>query len=422
MPKKPRNALYAQSGGPTAVINATAAGLILAARRQRGRIGRVFAAHDGIIGALTEDLYDTSRESARTIDRLRYLPGAAFGTCRYKLKGLEESRAHYERLIEVFRAHDIGYFFYNGGNDSQDTSWKVSQLAEKMGYPLICVGVPKTVDNDLPLTDCCPGFGSAAKFIGTSIRECAQDVASMARTSTRVFIMEVMGRNAGWLAAASGLAAEQDDDAPHLILFPEIPFRREEFLARVRKVADERGSCVVVVSEGLRSPEGKIMAESGARDAFGHPQLGGIAPQLASLVQEELQLKVHWAVPDYMQRSARHVASKVDADQAFKLGEAAVKFALAGRNAVMPIIVRKSDAPYRWTIGAAELAEVANQERELPRNYISKDGWHITQAARRYLLPLIQGEDFPPFRGGLPFTQSLKNVRVPKRLTTGFQP
>jgi 6-phosphofructokinase 1 len=422
MPGRPRNALYAQSGGPTAVINATASGLILAARRNRGRIARVYAARDGILGALTEDLYDTSRESIASIERLRYVPGAAFGTCRYKLKGLEESRAHYERLIEVFRAHDIGYFFYNGGNDSQDTSWKVSQLAERMGYPLVCVGVPKTVDNDLPLTDCSPGFGSAAKYIASSVREASQDVASMAATSTRVFIMEVMGRNAGWLAAAAGLAAESEGEPPHLILFPEIPFRREEFLARVKQVAERRKYCVIVVSEGLRDTQGKVMAESGGRDAFGHPQLGGIAPLLASMVQSEAGLKVHWCVPDYLQRSARHLASRVDAEQAFRIGEAAVKLAFAGRNAVMPTVERVSDSPYRWRIGAAPLEQVANVERAFPRQYIRKDGWHITAAARRYLLPLIQGEDFPPFRGGLPVVGSLKNVMVPKRLRTRFKP
>jgi 6-phosphofructokinase len=422
MATKPRNALYAQSGGPTAVINASASGLILAARKQKGRIGRVFAARDGIIGALTEDLYDTSRESAKTIERLRYVPGAAFGTCRYKLKGLDESRAHYERLIEVFRAHDIGYFFYNGGNDSQDTSWKVSQLAERMGYPLICVGVPKTVDNDLPLTDQSPGFGSAAKYVATSIREASHDVASMAATSTRVFVMEVMGRNAGWLAAAAGLASEKAGDPPHVILFPEVRFRKDEFLERVKKTAEAGRYCVIVVSEGLRDQAGKIMAESGGKDAFGHPQLGGIAPLLASMVQAELNLKVHWSVPDYLQRSARHIASRVDAEQAVKIGEAAVKLALAGRNAVMPTIERVSDSPYKWRIGAAALSEVANQERGMPPEYISKDGWHITAAARRYLLPLIQGEDVPPFKGGLPALVPLKYTPVPKRLRSEFKP
>ena len=422
MPEKPRNALYAQSGGPTAVINASAAGVILAARRARDRIVRVYAARNGIIGALTEDLIDTHRETLRSIERLAHQPGAAFGTCRYKLKGIDESRAHYERLIEVFRAHDIGYFFYNGGNDSQDTAWKVSQIAERMNYPLACIGIPKTVDNDLTHTDCCPGFGSAAKYLATSVREAALDVASMARTSTKVFVIEVMGRNAGWLVAATGLAREEEGEAPHLILFPEIPFDRPAFLQRVRETVEKVGYCVVASSEGLRDAQGKVLAESGARDAFGHPQLGGIAPQLASTIQAELGFKVHWSVPDYLQRSARHLASRVDVEQAFKLGDTAVRLALAGRNAVMPTIERQSDSPYRWKIGSVALSEVANRERRMPREFIDREGWHITAACRRYLAPLIQGEDVPPFKAGLPLRLSLKNITVPRRLATEFTP
>jgi 6-phosphofructokinase len=422
MGQKPRNALYAQSGGPTAVINASAAGLILAARASPGRIGRVYAARDGIIGALTEDLFDTQRESTRSIERLAHQPGAAFGTCRFKLKGIEESRAHYERLIEVFRAHHIGFFFYNGGNDSQDTAWKVSQIAARTGYPLTCIGIPKTVDNDLPHTDCCPGFGSAAKYLATSIREAAQDVASMARTSTKVFVMEVMGRNAGWLAASTGLAAEVPGQAPHIILFPEIAFDSAAFLRRVRETVEKTGSCVVAASEGLRDGDGKLLGEAGAKDAFGHPQLGGIAPQLAASVLSELGMKVHWAVPDYLQRSARHLASRVDLEQAFRLGQAAVRLALSGENAVMPTIVRVSDWPYKWKIGSVPLAQVANRERRLPRSYISRDGWHISEACRRYLRPLIQGEAPPPFVNGLPALNALKKVAVPKRLETGFKP
>jgi 6-phosphofructokinase len=422
MPQQPRNGLYAQSGGPTAVINATAAGVILAARRSRGRIARLYAARDGIVGALTEDLIDTSRESADSIERLAEQPGAAFGTCRYKLKGIDESRAHYERLIEVFRAHDIGYFFYNGGNDSQDTAWKISRIAAHMKYPLVCVGVPKTVDNDLPHTDCCPGFGSAAKYLATSVREAGLDVASMARTSTRVFVMEVMGRNAGWLAAATGLASDSDGHAPHVILFPEITFDRRAFLARVRTVVERNGFCVIAASEGLRDSRGSLLAESGGKDSFGHPQLGGLAPQLAASVQAELKYKVHWSVPDYLQRSARHLASGIDLDQAFKLGQAAVRLALAGRNAVMPTIERVSDAPYKWKIGCVALSEVANRERRLPRNFITRDGWHITAACRRYLAPLVRGEKPPSFRGGLPMLLALKNVPVPRRVASNFEP
>ena len=416
-----RNALYAQSGGPTAVINASAAGVILAARRS-GLIRHVYAARDGILGVLTEDLVDTGRETLRTIHALTEHPGAAFGTCRYRLKDPRVDRRQYERLLEVFRAHDVGYFFYNGGNDSQDTAWKVSMLAQQSGYPLVCVGIPKTVDNDLPMTDCCPGFGSAAKYLATSIGEAAQDVASMARTSTRVFVMEVMGRNAGWLAAATGLAGASTDEAPHLILFPEVPFDRKTFVAEVRRVVDRVGYCVVAASEGIRDARGRLIAESGTKDSFGHPQLGGIAPLLAKRIEVDLKLKVHWAVPDYLQRSARHLASRVDLEQAQRLGEAAVVHALGQGSAAMMTIVRDSDKPYRWRVGSAPLGHVANRERRLPRTYISRNGWHITPACRRYLAPLIEGEAPPRFRAGLPVRLKLRNTPVPRRLASTFRP
>lgn len=416
-----KNAFYAQSGGVTAVINATACGLIQAARHAKTKIGKVYAGRNGIIGALTEDLIDTSKESAAAIAALRYTPAGAFGSCRYKLKGLEENRAQYERLIEVFAAHNIGYFFYNGGGDSQDTAHKVSQISVQLGYPLTCIGIPKTVDNDLPLTDNCPGFGSVAKYVAVSIREAGLDVASMAATSTKVFILEVMGRHAGWIAAASGLAAEKAGDAPHIILLPEIAFDPAAFLARVKQTVGKYGYCAVVVSEGVRNQEGKFLAEVGLRDAFGHAQLGGVAPVIAQLVKQELNYKYHWAVADYLQRSARHIAAKTDVDQAYALGKAAVQFALAGKNAVMPIIVRKPGKNYRWTIGEAALADVANQEKTLPRNFITKDGFHITAAARNYLQPLIQGEDYPPYKKGLPQYVTLKNIAVKKKLKTGFK-
>lgn len=417
---KMRNALYAQSGGPTAVINATAAGLILAARKHKNKIGKVFAARDGIVGALTEDLIDTGKERLAAIAALRHTPGAAFGSCRYKLRDSEENRAQYERLIEVFRAHDVGYFFYNGGNDSQDTAWKVSQLSAKLGYPLVCVGIPKTIDNDLPLTDCCPGFGSAAKYIATSIREAGLDVASMAKTSTKVFVLEVMGRHAGWLTAAGGLAAASKGDAPHILLFPELPFEEAAFLRRVQQTVESIGFCVVVTSEGLKGDDEKPFVASEIRDAFGHEQLGGVAPRLAALVHAKLGYKPHWAVIDYLQRAARHLASKTDLQQAYRLGEAAVKLALTGRSAVMPTIVRVSERPYRWTIGVAQLADVANKERLLPRDFIAADGFHITEKCRRYLLPLISGEDYPRFKSGLPDYVRLKNNAVPKKLRSGF--
>ena len=419
MPKK--NAFYAQSGGVTATINTTACGVIETARKHRSRIGKVYAGRDGIIGALTEDLIDTSKEPAAAIRALRYTPGGAFGSCRYKLKGLDEHRAQYERLIEVFKAHDIGYFFYNGGNDSADTSYKVSQFAERLGYPLVCVGVPKTVDNDLAVTDCCPGFGSVAKYVATSIREAGYDVASMARTSTRVFILEVMGRHAGWITAACGLAAEQEGDAPHILLFPEIQFDQERFLARVDDTVRRHGYCTIGVSEGLRNAEGKFLSESGLRDAFGHAQLGGVAPLIANLVKDRLKQKYHWAVADYLQRSARHIASKTDVLQSYAVGKAAVELAIKGRSGVMPVIVRKSSKPYRWTVGVAELKDVANKEKMMPRDYITTDGFHITDRCRQYLEPLVQGEDYPPYRSGLPAYVKLRNAAVPKKLGTAFK-
>jgi 6-phosphofructokinase len=408
----PANLFYAQSGGVTAVINATACGVIQAAREQGGRIGKVFAGRNGILGALHEDLIDTSFESDDAIAALRHTPGGAFGSCRYKLKGLDESRAHYERLIDVFRAHDIRYFLYNGGNDSMDTAWKVSQIAERLNYPLVCVGVPKTVDNDLVGTDNCPGFGSVAKYVAVSMMEAGLDVASMARTSTKIFVMEVMGRHAGWITAAAGLAARNAGDAPHLLLFPEIPFDQAAFMARVDACVREHQFCAIAVSEGLRGPDGKLLAESGTRDAFGHAQLGGVGQQVAELIKAQLGHKYHWALPDYLQRSGRHIASATDAAQAHALGRRAVELALEGRNAVMPAIVRTADSPYQWEIGVVQLADVANHEKMMPRDFISDDGFGITDACRRYLQPLIAGEDYPPYVDGLPAYVSLKNESV----------
>ncbi|MEP6656486.1 MAG: 6-phosphofructokinase [Betaproteobacteria bacterium] len=418
----PRNAFYAQSGGVTAVINASAAGVIETARKHRTRIGRVYAGANGILGALTEDLIDTSKESPASIAGLRHTPGGAFGSCRYKLKGLDQDRAQYERLIEVFRAHDIGYFFYNGGNDSADTCLKVAQLCEQLGYPLTAVHVPKTVDNDLPITDNCPGFGSVAKYVATSMREAAFDVASMARTSTKVFVLEVMGRHAGWITAAVGMAEDALTPIPLVLLFPEIRFDEAKFIAAVDQKVKHFGYCCIGVSEGLQNPEGALMAEVGTRDAFGHAQLGGVGPLIARLVKDQLGYKYHWAVADYLQRAARHLASKTDVLQAYAVGKAAVLLALAGKSAVMPAIVRSGNQPYRWKVVAAPLAKVANVEKMLPRDFITRDGVGITAKARSYLAPLMRGEDYPPYRNGLPRYVRLKNTPVPKKLATGFKP
>jgi 6-phosphofructokinase 1 len=416
-----RNAFYAQSGGVTAVINVSAAAVIETARNYEDRIRKVYAGRNGIIGALTEDLIDTSREPARAIAALRYTPAGAFGSCRYKLKGLEESRAQYERLIEVFRAHDIGYFFYNGGNDSADTCLKVSQIADKLGYPLCAIHVPKTVDNDLPITDNCPGFGSVAKYVATSMREAAFDVASMAKTSTKIFVLEVMGRHAGWITAAVGMADDADTPIPLVLLFPEVPFDEAAFMDAVDAKTKTHGYCCIGVSEGLKSADGKLMAEAGTRDAFGHAQLGGVGPLIASLVKDKLGYKYHWAVADYLQRSARHLASRTDVEQSYAVGKAAVEMAIKGRNAVMPAITRVSDKPYRWKITEAPLAKVANVEKMLPRDFITRDGYGITDKARAYLGPLMRGEDPPPFKDGLPRYERLKNVPVARKLTTEFK-
>lgn len=411
-----KNAFYAQSGGVTAVINASAAGVIETARLHPDRIGKVYAGRNGIIGALTEDLIDTSLESAADIARLRHTPSGAFGSCRYKLKSVDTHREQYERLIAVFKAHNIGYFFYNGGGDSADTCFKVAQLSETLGYPIQAIHVPKTVDNDLPITDCCPGFGSVGKYVATSIREAGFDVASMAKTSTKVFILEVMGRHAGWITAACGLASEAEGEGPHILLFPEIEFDEARFLARVKETVERHGHCVIGVSEGIKNQDGKFLSETGLKDAFGHAQLGGVAPTIASLVKDKLGYKYHWAVADYLQRAARHIASKTDVEQAYALGKAAVEMALAGKNSVMPAIRRLSDAPYQWDIIEAPLSQVANVEKFMPRDFITDDGFHITDACRRYLSPLIAGEDYPPYRNGLPDYVRLQNISLARKL------
>ena len=409
-----KNAFYAQSGGVTAVINASASGVIETARKHADKIGTVYAGRNGIIGALTEDLIDTALESAEDIAALRHTPSGGFGSCRFKLKSLEANKREYERLIEVFKAHNIGYFFYNGGGDSADTCYKISQLSEAMGYPIQAIHVPKTVDNDLPITDNCPGFGSVAKYIAVSTLEASFDVKSMAKTSTKLFVIEVMGRHAGWIAAAGALVADQG--IPVVTLFPEIEFNEEAFIDKVQLMVQKFGYCTVVVSEGCHYPDGRFLAEQGTRDAFGHAQLGGAAPVVANMVKARLGLKFHWAVADYLQRAARHIASKSDVEQAYALGQSAVELAIAGHNSVMPTVVRKSSKPYVWEIGYAPLSQVANVEKFMPRDFISEDGFGITDACREYLYPLIQGEDYPPYENGLPKYVTLKNQSVAKKL------
>ncbi len=417
-----KNAFYAQSGGVTAVINASACGVIETARQYKKHIGKVYAGKNGIIGALREELIDTSKESAKAIAALRHTPAGAFGSCRYKLKSLQDNRAEYERLIEVFKAHNIGYFFYNGGGDSADTCLKIYRLSEKMGYPLQAIHVPKTVDNDLPFTDNCPGFGSVAKYVAVSTKEAALDVASMCETSTKVLILEVMGRHAGWIAAAGGLVAQKEGDAPHIILFPEIAFNKDKFLKRVQRTVKKYGYCVVVASEGAQYKDGAFLADAGTTDAFGHKQLGGVAPTLASMVKDELGYKYHWALADYLQRAARHIASATDVEQAYAVGKAAVEMAIAGKNAVMPAIIRGKSKKYSWSIQEAPLEKVANVEKMMPRDFISKDGFNISDKGRAYLEPLIQGEDYPPYdKNGLPIFTKLKKVIADKKIKKRFK-
>ncbi len=411
-----KNAFYAQSGGVTSVINATASALILESKKHKSKIGKVFAGKNGILGALREELIDTSKESLSAIKSLREKPGGAFGSCRFKLKSLNENKKEYERLVEVFKAHDIGYFFYNGGNDSADTAFKVSEISKELGYPINCIAIPKTVDNDLAVTDCCPGFGSAAKYIATSTMEASLDVASMSETSTKVFILEVMGRHAGWMAASSALARTEKNDAPHIILLPEVTFNLNNFLSKIKKVVNQNGYCVIVTSEGVKNNKGKFLAETDTKDAFGHAQLGGVAPYLSSIINKKLKLKNHWAVSDYLQRSARHIASKTDLLHAEAVGIHAVKYAIKGMNGVMPVIVRGKGKKYSWKIEPAPLSKIANVEKKLPKSFISKDGFDVTSRAIKYLQPLILGEAFPNFKDGIPTSEKLKLIEVTKKL------
>ena len=411
------NALYAQSGGVTAVINATACGVIETARKHRKKIGKLYAGLNGIVGVLREDLVDTSFETQIQVERLRDTPGGAFGSCRYKLDLSDVKNSDFVRLFEVFDAHDIRYFFYNGGGDSQDTANKILRASKDLGAELTCIGIPKTVDNDLAGTDCSPGFGSAARYVAISVQEASLDVASMCDTSTKVFILEVMGRHAGWIAAAGGLAGNGDDEAPHIILFPEVPLDQERFLARMKEVVDRLGYCVVVASEGAVDVHGRHLSESLQTDAFGHEMLGGVAVRLAELVSRELGLKYHFAIADYLQRSARHIASGTDLEQAYAVGEAAVVEAVKGTNGVMITIERLNNGPYRWKTGTYPLDRVANLEVPLPKDFIRPDGYGITTKAREYLAPLIEGNAQAKYKAGLPVFSRLKMQRVERKLT-----
>tara|TARA_A200000113_G_scaffold123074_1_gene110682 strand:+ start:1559 stop:2815 length:1257 start_codon:yes stop_codon:yes gene_type:complete len=412
---KSQNAIYAQSGGVTSVINATASAVIETSRKSK-KINKLYAGKDGIIGILNEELIDTSLENSSDIKKLMHTPGGAFGSCRHKLKDVNQSKREYERLIDVFKAHNIGYFFYNGGGDSQDTSNKIAQYTKDAGFPVTCIGIPKTIDNDLPYTDNCPGFGSVAKYIATSTKEAALDVKSMSKSSTKVFIFEVMGRHAGWLAASAGLAKSKNNSAPHIILLPEVTFNEKLFLKKVKEVVKKEDYCVIVVSEGAKYKNGKFLADAGTVDSFGHKQLGGVAPRIADMISNKLGFKYHWAVSDYLQRSARHISSQVDLDHAYAVGKAAVEYASSGENAIMPIIVRKKNKPYSWEVGKVALSKVANIEKKMPRNFISKDGFGITQSCKNYLSPLIQGEAWAPFEDGVIQTASLKNKLIKKKL------
>lgn len=409
-----RNLLYAQSGGVTAVINATAAGVIATARQASGEIGQVLAARNGILGVLRETLVDTAGLSVRDLERLRSTPGGAFGSCRFDLDPADRNPAQYDRLFAVLAAHDVGCFLYNGGNGSMETCRQIQAAADARGYPLTVLGVPKTVDNDIVLTDCCPGFGSAAKYLATSIREVGLDLNAMTTGSGRAFVLEVMGRNAGWLAAACALAAEDDDAAPHLILLPEVAFDEAAFLARVKSVVERSGSCAIVVAEGVRGLGGKVLSIQD-RNQKGYIQLGGAGEVIAEKIHTGLGYKVHYALADYLQRSARHIASRTDTAQAFGVGKAAVRRAIAGNCGVVGI-ERLSDEPYLWRTTLQAFDLVANLERQVPPEFIAPDGFGVTDAFRRWCRPLIAGEDWPPFRDGLPDYLRLQLPLVPPRL------
>ena len=410
------NIFYAQSGGVTPVINATAAGVIAGYLKNKKVFGKLYIGKNGILGALKEELIDVNNENTKELDLLKYTPGGAFGSCRLKLKDFKKSKKDFDRIYDVFKAHNIRYFLYNGGGDSQDTTNKISKYFSNQKYPLVCLGLPKTIDNDLPVTYTCPGFGSVAKYIATSTLEASLDVMSMSQTSTKVFILEVMGRHSGWLAASSGVIKSNQSDPPHIILFPERKFDKTEFLKKVKNAVSKYSYCVVVASEGIQDKKGKFISDSGEKDSFGHAQLGGVAPMLSNMIMNNLKLKVHWAVSDYLQRAARHISSSVDVDQAYKLGTESVELAKKNITDVMLTIEKKKSSKFKWSIGTTKLDNVANIEKKLPKNYIKSNGYEITAACKKYISNLIEGESFPIFKNGYPLYAKMKCKLIKKKL------
>ncbi|MDK2943431.1 MAG: ATP-dependent phosphofructokinase / diphosphate-dependent phosphofructokinase [Mesotoga sp.] len=406
-----KNAVYAQSGGVTSVINASAYGTLVAALESK-EIDRVFAGINGVKGILNEDLYDLTEEARSEIDRIPYTPGAVFGSCRTKIDSDED----FEKLFKVFDAHSIRYFFYNGGNDSMDTAHKISKKAKEIGYELQVVGIPKTVDNDLLETDHCPGYGSAARFTAISIMEATRDLKSMYSDSTKVFIMESMGRNSGWLAASGSLASTDRFHGPQIILLPEVPFMEDSFIAKVEEVVKKEGYCSIVASEALKRPDGSFISTAGYYDAFGNVQLGKIGQYLEKIIRDALKCKVHVALPDYLQRSSRHVASLIDWQEAVEVGALAVREAIRGESEVMISINRLRSKPYLKEYTTVALELIANGTKDLPVEFISEDGFYVTDEFRSYALPLIQGEAPNLYLNGLPMYENLQKIRARKLL------
>ena len=403
--KARKNALYAQSGGVTSVINSSAYGVILQLKETQSD-ALIYAAKDGILGIINDNVYDLQK-TQKPLNLLLNSPAGMFGSCRYKLPEITE-KEFYNKMFEKLDKRSIKYIFYNGGNDSADTCLKIALAAKGIGYDLNAIAVPKTIDNDLIVTDNCPGFGSVAKYVATSAMEASLDLKSMCKTSTKVFVLEVMGRHAGWIAAAAELANTLCSDIyVHKILLPEVPFNEEKFLQGVESDISKFGYSVIVASEGLKDSNGNLYSEAGQKDSFGHSQLGGLSPKIAKLIKDKIGLKYHWAVSDYLQRSARHLSSMTDIEQAIAVGRYAVDFALSGKTGIMPVIKRVSNDPYRWEIAEGDLSEIANQEKLVPDNYIAENKFRINSSGIAYLKPLIQGESFPDFFSGLPKYEQL---------------